>query len=137
MLKLKNQILSDYSFVKFVLVGIINTIIGNGLMFVLYNTGGVGYWRSTTLSYLLGSIVSYILNMRFTFKYKQATWKTIIKFVVNIGLCFFVAYGLARRVVTFFVTGSAVVTDNISMFMGMCIYMIINYIGQRFFVFSR
>ena len=51
---------------KFLLVGVLNTLVGNGLMFLLYNLAGFSYWPATGLSYALASVMSYFLNRYFS-----------------------------------------------------------------------
>ena len=53
----------DKTTVKFVIVGIINTIVGTSVMFLLYNFAGVNYWISSASNYIVGSIVSYVLQV--------------------------------------------------------------------------
>ena len=52
----------DIKFLKFICVGVINTLVGTGVMFLAYNIWGLGYWISSAANYVVGSIVSYILN---------------------------------------------------------------------------
>ena len=47
---------------KFIMVGVINTVVGNAIMFVFYNVFHLGYWFSSASNYFFGSIVSYLLN---------------------------------------------------------------------------
>ena len=65
----------DKTMIKFVIVGVINTLVGNGTMFLLYNLCGVGYNISTAANYVVGSIVSYFLNKYYTFNKKEKSVK--------------------------------------------------------------
>ena len=65
-MKEKKQKLIDITTVKFLLVGVINTLVGTGTMFGLYNCLGCSYWVSSAGNYIVGSIVSYFLNKYFT-----------------------------------------------------------------------
>ena len=60
------------------MVGVINTLVGTGLMFILYNVFSVNYWISSASNYIVGSIVSYFLNKYFTFKNKERCWQHLI-----------------------------------------------------------
>ena len=66
--------LFDKSFLKFLAVGVINTLVGYGVMFGLYNLAGLhtwgdlGFWISSAANYVVGSIVSFFLNKNFTFQ---------------------------------------------------------------------
>ena len=86
----------DLTFWKFILVGIINTLVGTTVMFVAYNLCHLNYWVSSASNYVVGSIVSYFLNKYFTFQDKKKSWRQVGIFVVNITICYLLAYGLAK-----------------------------------------
>lgn len=128
----------DITTIKFLIVGVINTIVGTGLMFILYNIFSVNYWISSASNYVVGSIVSYFLNKYFTFRNKEKSWKQIGLFVLNITVCYLLAYGLAKPIVSFALGGfSEKVQGNVSMLAGMGIFVILNYLGQRMLVFKK
>lgn len=83
----------DIKFWKFILVGILNTVVGMGLQFLFFNLCGWNEWVSSLIGYILGSILSYFLNKYFTFKNKDKGWKPIVKFALNIAICYGLAYG--------------------------------------------
>jgi len=123
---------------KFILVGILNTIVGNGLMFLLYNLAHWGYWLSTSFSYTLASVMSYFLNRYFTFRYKGSGWLSAIRFALNIVVCYVLAYSLAKPFIYWLLSETTVaVRDNASMLCGMCLFVLLNYLGQRFFAFRE
>ena len=125
------------SLVRFIIVGIINTLVGAGVMFFMYNIAGAGYWVSSALNYIAGSIVSYFLNKYFTFRKKQKSLRIVLSFIANICICYLLAYGVARPVVEMMLSGRpASVTDNVSMLLGMAVFVGLNYLGQRFIVFK-
>ena len=76
----------DTTPVKFVLVGVVNTIVGTSVMFIMYNVFSFNYWISSAANYVVGSIVSYFLNKYFTFQDKEKSWKTVVRFVLNISV---------------------------------------------------
>ena len=128
--------LLDKTFLKFILVGIINTVVGTGVMFLCYNALHFSYWVSSAMNYIIGSIVSYYLNKYFTFRNQERSWKIVIKFIVNILVCYLIAYGIAKPLVTYILSGqSVVVQENSAMLVGMCLFVGLNYLGQRFFAF--
>ncbi len=134
----KLKTLTDVTFWKFLLVGIANTLIGAGVMFACYNWLDFSYWLSSALNYVVGSIVSYILNKIFTFKSKEKAYKDIWKFILVVGVCYVISYVGAERLMLLILSDASVtVRDNISMLVGMGFYLILNYIGQRFFVFKK
>ena len=127
----------DRTFWKFILVGIANTLVGTGIMFIFYNVFHFSYWISSASNYIFGSIFSYILNRLFTFKSNDTTTKTLPRFVINITLCYLLAYGMAKPLVTYILSGfSQNIQENVAMLAGMCLFVALNYVGQRFFVFK-
>lgn len=129
--------LFDITFWKFILVGIANTLFGTIIMFVFYNVFNLNYWVSSISNYVFGSILSYFLNKRFTFKNKSKDRKTLVKFIVNISFCYLIAYGVARPFMRMILVGyTSKVQDNFAMFTGMCVFVLLNYIGQRFWTFK-
>lgn len=126
----------DRTFWKFILVGVANTIFGTGIMFVFYNAFHFSYWISSASNYFFGSILSYILNRIFTFRNSETTVKTLPRFVINISLCYLLAYGIAKPLVIHVLSNlTQKAQENIAMLLGMCLFVGLNYIGQRFFVF--
>lgn len=128
----------DQTFWKFILVGIVNTIFGTGIMFVFYNIFHFSYWVSSASNYFFGSILSYILNRIFTFRNNETATSTLPRFIINISLCYLLAYGIAKPLVTHILSNlSQSLQENLAMLVGMCLFVGLNYIGQRFFVFKR
>lgn len=137
---MKKKLLSlfDAKLWKFLLVGVLNTLVGNGLMFLLYNLVHMGYWPSTAVSYALASVMSYFLNRYFTFKYKGSGIGVVLRFSLNIVVCYLLAYGLAKPAMELLLSGaSKAVRENIAMLTGMCLFVGFNYLGQRFFAFRE
>ena len=127
----------DKTFFKFIIVGIINTIVGAGVMFSLYNLFHCSYWFSSIMNYVIGSIVSYFLNKYYTFESSKITRKEIIYFSLNIAVCFLIAYGAAKPLALYLLSDySKAVQENTAMFIGMVIFTGLNYLSQRFIVFK-
>ncbi len=107
-------------------------------MFVCYNCFGFSYWISSAANYVAGSILSYFLNKHFTFRSKGQTFRSMIRFAVNIAVCYFAAYGIAQPVAEFLLkNASPAVRDNTAMLFGMVLFTVINFAGQRLFVFRK
>ena len=127
----------DATFLKFMLVGVINTLVGTVVMFFCFNVLAWSYWISSAMNYIVGSIVSYVLNKRYTFEHKGHNWGTVWKFIVNITICYGLAYGLAKPFVTWMLSGvSTNIQGNAALMVGMVLFVGLNYIGQRFWAFS-
>ena len=110
--------LIDAKLWKFLLVGVVNTLAGMGIMFGLYNVAGCSYWVSSAANYVLTSILSFFLNKHFTFQSRER------------------GAGFAKPLCLRLLSGAAVSTrDNAAMFVGMVLFTGLNYLGQRFFAF--
>ncbi len=142
----------DIKFLKFIAVGLVNTLVGNGLQFVLLNAtalssqGNSGVWIASSTSYVLASILSYFLNKKFTFKNQEKGIKPILKFSLNIAVCYLIAYGLAIPLtshicisnnITMFNMSVESFSSNASLVVGSCLFVALNYIGQRYFAFKE
>ena len=142
---MKHRILNS-SFLRFLIVGVINTAVGTAVMIGLYNLAGlhargkVGYWLSTIGNYTVGSVVSFFLNKHFTFKNKEKGKAVVIRFVVNIAVCMTLAYGIAQKAVEAALADTLLsqqMQGNVSMLVGMVLFVLLNYFGQRFFAFRN
>lgn len=130
--------LIDKKLAKFLVVGVINTLVGTAIMFGLYNLAHCSYWMSSAANYILTSILSFFLNKYFTFGSKEKSAAEVLRFAVNIAVCYLLAYGIAKPLCLAALAGaSAAVRDNVSMFVGMCLFTGFNYLGQRFFAFKQ
>ena len=124
--------------VSFGIIGVLNTIIGTAIMFGCYNLLGLNYWISSAANYFFGSLFSYFMNKRFTFKVKENDPRYVIRFALNITVCYLLAYGIAKRAVTMLLQSRGIadnVIDNIAMLTGMVLFVGFNFIGQKLFVF--
>jgi len=127
----------DAKLLKFLFVGVLNTIFGAGIMFLLYNVFGCSYWVSSVCNYVFGGILSFFLNKFFTFQNKQKSLRQVILFALTILICYLIAYiGAKNLVYQILASQSLKIRDNAAMFIGMCIYTALNYLAQRFIVFK-
>ena len=126
----------DETLWKFILVGIFNTLVGMAIMFGLYNLEGASYWVSSAANYIFVSILSYVLNKKFTFRHEGRVVQSGIRFAVNIAVCYLLAYGIAKPCALTLLEGcSQALQENVAMLIGMCLFTGMNYLGQRLFVF--
>ena len=130
--------LFDIKFWKFVLVGVINTIVGAGIMFLLYNLCHCNYWVSSACNYIAGGICSFLLNKFFTFQNKEKNVEQVIQFIILLVGCYLIAYVAAKYVIYYLISSYEVkIKDNIAMLVGEVLYFGINYLGQRLVVFKK
>lgn len=135
--------LLDAKFWKFLLVGVINTLVGMGIMYGLYNSflyrfGAVGYWISSAANYVFASILSYFLNKHFTFQNKEKGAGVVLRFALNIAVCYAIAYGAAKPLARLIFRGLGETwQNNLAMLFGSGFFVLLNYLGQRLFAFRE
>jgi putative flippase GtrA len=156
---MKLALLFDRTLLKFMIVGVINTLVGLAITFTLLHLtgrtfwGGVsvaettglasvegtwGYWVSTAASYVLASVLSFFLNKHFTFKAKHRSAKMVLSFILTIIIAYLIAYSIAAKVMyTVLKDYSPEFRDRVSTVFGMCLFTGLNYLGQRFVAFRR
>lgn len=128
----------DITFLKFIIVGIINTLFGMAIMFYCYNVLDLGHWFSSAMNYLFGGILSYFLNKKYTFEVKETSQKAIIRFAINLTVCYLIAYGVAKPLALYLFQGAGEkLQGNIALVIGMGLYVLLNYVGQRFWAFKQ
>lgn len=126
----------DPSMLRFLLVGVVNTLVGAGIMFLLYNLADCSYWLSSAANYIVGGVVSYFLNKYYTFKNTERSWKQVLRFALNVAVCWLLAYGIAKPLALRLLAGfDEKLQTNAAMLAGLCLYTALNYLGQRFFAF--
>lgn len=129
--------LIDIKLLKFIIVGVINTLVGSAIMFGLYNLAHCSYWVSSGANYFLTSIMSFLLNKYFTFEKKGWSWSQLFRFALNIATCYFLAFGIAKPLAMWALAGLGErLQTNIAMLIGMVLFTSFNYLGQRLFAFS-
>ena len=134
----KFRSLLDPSLLRFLLVGCVNTLVGSAIMFGLYNLVGWNYWASSAANYILTSILSFFLNKFFTFRSKNWSAGEVLRFALNIAVCYFIAYGAAKPLVRWLLADvSQTIRENVAMVVGMVLFTACNYLGQRFFAFKK
>ena len=138
---------------RFGIIGVLNTILGFVLVMVFYNVWGWNYWVASATSYTIGSIFSYFANKRLTFQVKENSWKEVLRFAANIAVCYLLAYGIAKPVVKglmgnysqliadrisgIIAMDAVAIEENVAILFGMGLFVIFNFIGQKFFVFHK
>ena len=141
----KLRALLDPSLFRFILVGLVNTAVGYGVMFGLYNLAGLhtwgeaGEWISSAANYVVGSVVSFFLNKHFTFRNQEKGAGVVLRFALNITVCWLLAYGLAQPIMEWVLAGmdlSPQWEGNLTLLAGSGLFVILNYFGQRFFAFQ-
>lgn len=132
--------------IHFGMVGVLNTLLGWGIMALLYNLIHLNYWLSSGISYFIGSVFSYHANAKLTFKVEKRDKWLPWRFAINIIVCYLVSFSVAKPLVARLIefTGlarggglSQALFENIAMIFGMGIFIVMNFCGQKLFVFRK
>ncbi len=124
----------------FLIIGIINTIVGLTSVFILYDLFINNYWISTFIGNSIGMLVSYLLNKKFTFKNEGSVSSSLFKFLIVVLLCYYGSYWIGLHLS---VTLAKIYPyllqfrSEISILFGAGLYTVSNYIGQKFLVFNK
>ena len=133
----------------FGIIGVINTLLGLVLNMVFYNMMHWNFWVATSVSYTIGSIFSYFANRKLTFQTKEHGWKPALRFAAHIVVCYLLAYGIAKPAVWSVMAGYAplladkigmeakAIEENVAILFGTGLFIVFNFIGQKFFVFTK
>ena len=90
------------------------------------------------MNYLCGGILSYFLNKKYTFEVKETSRKAIFRFAINLTVCYLLAYGVAKPLALYLFQGvGEKLQGNIALVIGMGLYVLLNYVGQRFWAFKQ
>lgn len=139
----------DIKFWKFILVGIINTVVGEGAVLLCLHLIGWknfawGAGAAAVIGTIVGSIVSYFMNKYFTFKNKEKGVKPMLRFTLNIVVCLLIRVIVATAVsegckalsLTMFSMSVNDFAANLGWAVGACVFVACNYVGQRYFAFK-
>ena len=124
--------------IHFGIVGVINTLMGLVIMEVLYNLIHLHYYLASGISYFIGSVFSYHANAKVTFKVENRDKGLPWRFAVNIIVCYLISYGMARPFVRYLLSSQTTkIVDNVAMILGMAFFVVLNFFGQKWFVFRK
>ncbi len=138
----------DRAFVLYLIVGVLNFILCTALMFFLFNAWGVSEHVAPLINYGLGSLIWFLGCKYLIFPGNTSTLQQYLRFGLDVLICYVLSYYLiapftARWLLgydsvyhLFTFGGGAKVVANCEMAVGAIAYALLNYFGQRYFVFT-
>lgn len=126
--------------IHFCIVGVINTLMGLAIIEILYNIVHLNYWASSGISYFIGGVFSYFANGKVTFKVEEKDKDKGLpwRFAINIIVCYLIAYGVAKPLVKYVLSAQPIViVENVAIIIGMVLFTVMNFFGQKLFVFKK
>ena len=119
-------------FIKFGIVGILNTLI-NWTIFAILNFLGMYYIISNIIAYVIATINSYIWNSKWVFKYRGEDKKETTGKFILLNL-----FGLSLNTVILYLFVDLMRFNKlIALVITTIIVMIINYILSKFIIFKK
>jgi len=127
-----------HSFVRFALAGAINTLIGTTIIVAFRYGAGWTYGMSTFFGNAAGASVSFLLNKAYTFRSGVPSSTAAVRFIAVVLICYFLAYNLGLRAAVILLNAigmSDLPVEDHAILFGICLYTLLNYWGQKLFVF--
>lgn len=119
-------------FLRFALVGLLNTAVGYSVIMLLNIGAGLSPVLSNLGGYLVGGGISYLLNRQFTFNSRQAHGVAVPRFLLAWCLCFALNL-LVLQVGIKFLGWSVPVSQAVSV----CVFTLAFYVANKWVVFRR
>ena len=117
-------------FVKFCIVGILNTALTLGVIFVLMRGFAVNYVLANMIGYVLGLVNSFLWNKTWTFRSTGSLGRESVAFLAVFGVSYAIQLGalvLLKETCNLHVEVAQVVS--------MVIFSAVNFLGNKFFSF--
>jgi putative flippase GtrA len=122
----------DATFIRFVFVGIVNTIIGYSLIMLFFHLFGLSYGSSYFLSYVIAFVISFFLNRRFVFFSRNKKLREFIRFVLSFLTAYMVSYVFLYLFVEY-----KIMDEHIAFFAGMVIYSTLFFLLNKHVTFKQ
>ena len=122
----------DQTFFRFIIVGAVNTLIGYGIIMILFHLVGLSYSLSYFMSYVVGVIVSFFLNRQFVFFSKNNKLQEFFRFLIAFGISYGVSYAALYLLVE-----NHILVENIAFFAGMVVYSTLFYLLNKHITFKQ
>ena len=119
------------SLIRFGLTGLLNTAVGLGTIFALKWFFSVADTQANLVGYAVGMVVSYYVNSRWTFQYKQALHAKVLPYLLVL-LC---AY-LVNLATVHLLIGGLQINSYLAQTAGIIPYSLLSYVLLRRYVFG-
>jgi putative flippase GtrA len=120
------------SLVRFILTGVLNTAVGLGTIFALKWFLNMGDIPANLLGYAVGLVVSYVVNSRWTFRYRES----LLPVLPQYALVVLVAY-LANLASVHLCIEQLHLDSYLAQAVGVIPYAALSYVLLRWFVFGK
>lgn len=125
-----NKLLQS-SLIKYLLVGVVNTIFGYFIIFLLMYLGAMPE-IANIIGYICGILLSYFLNKHFTFQSKNSHKRDFSRFFIAMALAFLINFIVL--IITHRIFG---INKYVSQIIAGIFYTASGYIFNKFFTFKK
>jgi putative flippase GtrA len=117
-------------FLRFLTVGVFNTILGYGVIFACMYLANISPESSNVAGYFVGLVASYVLNRNYTFNSKQNRRGEILRFLI----VFAVAY-TSNLFVLVILIHKLGLHEGVSQILAGLVYVVASYVMNKYYVF--
>lgn len=143
MVKINTDNAAVRQFIKFIAVGVINTLVTLVVIFVLKYCK-VNPWVANAAGYVAGVINSFLWNKKWVFKSAGRNGMEVVRFAVGFLLCYgiqllctwFLTVPMQLGAIEWEVLGVTFTGYAVATLFGMCVYTISNFIFNRVVTFK-
>jgi putative flippase GtrA len=118
------------SLIRFLLVGAVNTIVGLAVIWFSHNILGASNITANVLGYAVGVCVSFVLNKRWTFRFRGAGLTALARFMVVFGSAY-----VANLVTVLILIRATGLDPFLCQVLGVIPYSTLFYAGSRWYAF--
>lgn len=130
-------------FIKYCMVGVLNTLVTFGVIYLCKSFLGLNLYVSNALGYICGVINSFLCNKTWVFKSGGDFKREAVKFLVGFGIC----YALQLLVVwmltesplghyDYLIAGIVISGYGIATVLGNVVYTLVNFVYNRLVTFK-
>ncbi len=118
-------------FIRFLGVGVINTLIGFTIIFACMYLARLGPEISNLIGYVCGVIISFFLNKKYTFNSNKKGHKEAIRFLIVFGIAY-----TANLLVLYILIHNIHISKDFSQIYAGIVYTVTSYLMNKYYVFT-
>ncbi len=126
-------------FIKYAVVGVINTLVTLIVIFVCKSLLGVPEILSNALGYIAGVVNSFLWNKTWVFRSKKSFRREAVKFAIGFGLCYVLQLGVVLGInlhspisgMEWHIMGFTLSSYGVATLIGMVVYTLANFVYNK------
>lgn len=130
-------------FVRYAIVGVINTLITLIVIYVAKSLIGINEYLSNAIGYIAGLVNSFIWNKNWVFRVKEESFLQVVRFLVGFAVCYLLqitaVWALTEHTVygpmVWDIYGFKISGYGVATLIGMVLYTLANFVYNRLVTF--